>query len=395
MTPSPVTQRPNTGGVTQLPVGPAPATVQVLTTPTITTDPNRLVATTINDLRSTKGAAVAARVQAALEASIPSISSEIAAATTQLATVLRRRNAPQSEVIRAQANLANATSLVILRTLEATGGNLTSLSLPITEESRLPQVRPEGVLVVGPDGAKSVQRTIRDNSTVVVREVGGSFSLAMSVIEEDGRRAPVSGQGTVQAAPGQKVAVAGNGYRPRSPVVMWVFSSPRNLGTVMTDENGAFAAEIPMPNNLMPGEHTAQVNGEALGGGLRSMNLGIEVALESPAPPTNGTVTLARTADTFINFRPASAELTKGAKANLRELVAGAKGKKIKQARVDGKTFYIAADFARELARERVAAISGQLRKLGVKQKIQKRVVPTKEIKDRQVRKYEVTLRFR
>jgi len=42
-----------------------------------------------------------------------------------------------------------------------------------------------------------------------------------------------------------------------------------------------------------------------------------------------------------------------------------------------------------------VAAISGQLRKLGVKQKIQKRVVPTKEIKDRQVRKYEVTLRFR
>jgi len=145
----------------------------------------------------------------------------------------------------------------------------------------------------------------------------------------------------------------------------------------------------------MPGEHTAQVNGEALGGGLRSMNLGIEVALESPAAPTNGTVTLARTADTFINFRPASAELTKGAKANLRELVAGAKGKKIKQARVDGKTFYIAADFARELARERVAAISGQLRKLGVKQKIQKRVVPTKEIKDRQVRKYEVTLRFR
>ncbi|MBM3723432.1 MAG: hypothetical protein FJW50_03760, partial [Actinobacteria bacterium] len=110
MTPSPVTQRPNTGGVTQLPVGPAPATVQVLTTPTITTDPNRLVATTINDLRSTKGAAVAARVQAALEASIPSISSEIAAATAQLATVLSRRNAPQSEVIRAQANLANATS---------------------------------------------------------------------------------------------------------------------------------------------------------------------------------------------------------------------------------------------------------------------------------------------
>jgi hypothetical protein len=197
--------------------------------------------------------------------------------------VLNKRNPTKIEVIRAQSNLADATSSIILRTLEATGGNQTSLSLPFTQDARLPDVRPEGAVVLGPDGTKPVQRTVRDNSTVVVREVGGSFSLAMSVLEEGGQQAPLSQQGAVQAAPGQKIAVAGNGYVPNSPVVMWVFSSPRNLGTVMTDENGAFAAEIPMPDNLVPGEHTAQVNGEALGVGLRSMNLGIEVSLESPA----------------------------------------------------------------------------------------------------------------
>jgi len=132
---------------------------------------------------------------------------------------------------------------------------------------------------------------------------------------------------------------------------------------------------------VTPGNHTLQVTGRTKTGEPFVLSVGVVVSRVSA------------TSAAIVRFGPASAELTTGAKSDLRRLVAQAKGKTVKQARIDGKTFYIAADFARDLARDRVSAISSQLRKLGVKQKIEKRVVPTKGIKDRQVRTYEVSLR--
>lgn len=190
-----------------------------------------------------------------------------------------------------------------------------------------------------------------------------------------------SGGAALVLTPGRPVEIAGDGAQPNSFIQQAIFSKPVQLAPTTANAKGEFVASSRVPTTLKPGNHTLQITGRTKTGEPFVLSVGVVVARASV------------TQNAIVKFRPASAELTKSAKVNLRKLVTQAKGKQVKQARIDGKTFYIAADFARELARERVAAISAQLRKLGVKQKIQKRVVPTKEIKDRQVRTYEVSLR--
>ena len=99
--------------------------------------------------------------------------------------------------------------------------------------------------------------------------------------------------------------------------------------------------------------------------------------------------------DLVIKFRPASAQLTPAARRGLRKLANKARSRAIDELRVDGRTFYIAADFARDLATARIEAITRQLRKLGITVKIEKRIVPTKDISDEQVRTYRVALKAR
>jgi len=323
--------------------------------------------------------ATAAKVRAAVAAAAPGVGNAIADATLQLINVLKREEegkATKLEVTLAKSAVADAASFTILTALEAAKGNTTSLALPITDSRKLPEVAPGKVKIISPEGVQPAQTRIIDNSTVVLTSRRDGLSLAMTALESTGTAAPITSNGAVQAAPGQALAVTGSGFQPNSQVKVWMFSSPRSFGFVRTDARGSFAAEVPMPDNIPPGDHTAQVNGTSAGGGVRSLNLGVEVALEEvlskpvekpEVTPNKVTIPLRRfTLTSRIQFDPNSASLSAASRAQLMKIARLTKGATNTSVRCVGYTQEGVTSGRYVLAKNRAMSVCDRLRRMGV-----------------------------
>jgi hypothetical protein len=57
---------------------------------------------------------------------------------------------------------------------------------------------------------------------------------------------------------GGSLTVTGENFTPNSDAVLSLHSTPVGLGTVSTDANGQFSAEITVPSDTTPGAHTVQ-----------------------------------------------------------------------------------------------------------------------------------------
>jgi LPXTG-motif cell wall-anchored protein len=67
---------------------------------------------------------------------------------------------------------------------------------------------------------------------------------------------------TVNAGnPGAKVRLKVVGFRPNSRSVVTFESTPVQLATVTADANGAIEADVAIPENAPPGQHTIKVTG--------------------------------------------------------------------------------------------------------------------------------------
>jgi hypothetical protein len=82
--------------------------------------------------------------------------------------------------------------------------------------------------------------------------------------------------------------IAGSGLMPSTPASTWLFSTPKQLGQLMTDATGSFNEEYPIGEDVEVGDHTAQLNGIAPDGTLRV----VEVAVEIVAPQTDAVATI-------------------------------------------------------------------------------------------------------
>jgi outer membrane protein OmpA-like peptidoglycan-associated protein len=344
-----------------------PKRVVVLTSSSAV-DPTRLVADAAKDFASEGDVAVAAKMRAALISAAPTIGNAIAEATVRLATVLENKSSTKLEIVKAKAAVADAVSLTILEALKVATGNVTSLALPITKGKELPEVDPGKALIFTSTGNASTQIRIVNETTIVMSSAKENLSLAMSAIDSAGGPAKVSETGSVIAVIGQSLAVTGTGFRSNSPVNVWIFSNPRNFGTVMTDANGSFSAEVLMPDNIAPGNHTVQVNGQNARGGTSSMNMGLEVALEETAVGRSQRATGAsnKSVTSRVYFKAQSAILTKTTQKQLTNIVnkfAGASGVSIKCV---GYTQLGIRSDRYKLAEDRAKAVCARLKKLGL-----------------------------
>ena len=77
---------------------------------------------------------------------------------------------------------------------------------------------------------------------------------------------------------GRKATLQGSGYAPNSTVQLTVFSSPVSLGTVVTDQNGAFSVEVTIPANLANGTHHLVATGIAPDGTTRNLVITVTVS---------------------------------------------------------------------------------------------------------------------
>ena len=141
---------------------------------------------------------------------------------------------------------------------------------------------------------------------------GGGVALRLAGLDRLGGALGVSGKAALVLQPDNALSVEGSGVAPNSDVPVYLFSTPRLLGTVHADATGSFKGLVPVPKDLELGQHTLQVNAIGSDGAVRSLSLG--VVLQAPK------ATAQKVAKATVKFASGSAWLNTKAKATLSAL---------------------------------------------------------------------------
>jgi alpha-tubulin suppressor-like RCC1 family protein len=89
---------------------------------------------------------------------------------------------------------------------------------------------------------------------------------------------------------GQEITVVGTGFLPFSTASIVIYSTPRNLGQVVTDAGGNFSATVTIPADLDGSQHSLVAYGVDLDGAVRSLRMDVTVPQASgTAEPVTGT----------------------------------------------------------------------------------------------------------
>jgi hypothetical protein len=189
--------------------------------------------------------------------------------------------APQSTTTPATVRVVSDSEAAAV--VATTPNNVQDLSLPVFVNNQLPEPDPAQPVVIQTENDVTVQVVTVNNQVVTVADETG-YRLAVAAVDESGAPMPVSADGALIVRRNHFISINGQGLRPNSVAVAWVFSEPRRLGDVRVAADGSFSAKFSMPKGLPEGDHTTQVNGVDANGGVRSFNLAIEVvAVETPS----------------------------------------------------------------------------------------------------------------
>jgi hypothetical protein len=141
---------------------------------------------------------------------------------------------------------------------------------------------------------------------------GTDWDLSLAPVGTNGRPAPLGADGGLVLAPSGSMPLAATGYSANSSVFVYLMSTPILLGVLQVDANGAISGEIKLPDNLVLGAHTLQINGYSASGELRSISLGVSVVNETTSKQRWGT---------RVVFEYGSSNLTMRSKMSLMALV--------------------------------------------------------------------------
>jgi hypothetical protein len=114
---------------------------------------------------------------------------------------------------------------------------------------------------------------------------GGEFTLTVRSRDSAGVAIAADSARTLELDRGGAVATQGRGFAPGTLVTVYIYTAtgaPLPLGQVLVAPDGSFAATLPVPASLPPGNHTLQVNGIDREFFTRSVTVGVTVA-EPPA----------------------------------------------------------------------------------------------------------------
>ena len=151
-----------------------------------------------------------------------------------------------------------------------------NLSQPVLADNQLPKAEPNNPIVIQTD-PNTTWEVITINNRVVQMRDNANFRLTVTAMTATGEMSQVNTRGTITLTHGHYITVTGDGYKPGTEVVAWLFSKPKRLGTIRVATNGSFESQFLVDSNVEFGEHTAQFNGLTASGELRSLNLAGDV----------------------------------------------------------------------------------------------------------------------
>ena len=131
-------------------------------------------------------------------------------------------------------------------------------------------------------GAANTLDIVTINEQVVQLQDADGFRVSVSSTDSAGELTKVNTNGAIVVQHLNFITVTGEGFKPNSDAVAWLFSEPRRLGVVRVSADGSFEKSLQIGADVPVGDHTTQVNGLTPSGDVRSLNLAVEVRKRAP-----------------------------------------------------------------------------------------------------------------
>lgn len=230
---------------------------------------------------------VAQRIEALNTAVIDNVAvsvDAVAAAQDVLAAVLADPTSTEAEIAEARVTLTEARTPDLAVVEEVLGAVPREHWAPIAIPGVVDQPRAGNVVFLDNSESKSMQ-LVRVNNTALQLQSNEGFALTITTRDKNGVPFQLGEGGSIVVKHGNFVAIAGQGFAGGTMAKTWLFSSPRELGSIDVASDGSFSAEHPIGDDVKVGVHTAQVNGLSPTGETRSLSITVEVLPnQGPAP---------------------------------------------------------------------------------------------------------------
>jgi titin len=155
---------------------------------------------------------------------------------------------------------------------------------PVLLEGQLPEVRTANPLtIVSGELTSNVSERLESGGQQM--QVSSGVKVLIDAKSRSNTPSPTSStSGLIRLAYGDGLAVTASGLKPGTEVAVWLFSTPRLLGTGIADENGNLSGVFEISSDVPLGQHTAQVSGLDKTGEVVAFNAGVELVSDSNVP---------------------------------------------------------------------------------------------------------------
>lgn len=146
--------------------------------------------------------------------------------------------------------------------------------------ARAPQIGAEGITVLIDD--EEVEASIEQTSTeYVVRAMDSTVRLGTRTA--DGQPTDIDSSGRLQASRDGQVGMGVEGFASESPVAVWMYSDPVDVGTAQTGFDGAVTSQFTLQKDTPAGDHTVVLVGTDTRGKKVTVAVGLILDDETPA----------------------------------------------------------------------------------------------------------------
>jgi hypothetical protein len=105
----------------------------------------------------------------------------------------------------------------------------------------------------------------------------GSLTATLSGTDNTGKTLPLDSDGNVRLSAGDVIKVSVGGFKPKSKVEVWLFSTPTQLGSAMVGADGKINGAYKLPSGIEAGPHRFVVTAKLPNGKPTTFTIGILV----------------------------------------------------------------------------------------------------------------------
>jgi len=132
-----------------------------------------------------------------------------------------------------------------------------------------------GQTAVQVDGVTTDAVVTREANQMVV--TAGSLNATLSGVDDTGSRLPLDSDGNLHLSVGDVINVSVGGFKPDSVVEVWLFSTPKKLGTIVVGADGKVDGKFSIPAGIKSGSHRVVITAKLANGKPTTFTLGILV----------------------------------------------------------------------------------------------------------------------